>query len=152
MHCRRAGKQSGNDKSNGKSAYQRKDRSDPMEVHARRVIFTNGISEAQLTDEGRQSGGKKGNMNILADLFFHDAAIKKNTEEGRPHIQKIQTVEAMGNDEHITGKNGGVGLSSADVDDQIGKQSANCRIEQGASQSANCKIIGDELARRRQDM
>ena len=51
----------------------------------------------------------------------------------------------MSHDEHIAGEDGGVDLGAADVDDQVGKETAYGGVEQGASQTAHGEVVGDQL-------
>ena len=57
----------------------------------------------------------------------------------------------MRDDEHIACENCSVSLCSADVNDEVGKESADCRIEQRTAEPSYCKIIGDKSAGRRDD-
>ena len=84
-------------------------------------------------------------MNIVTDPLFSGDAVKNYTDEGRPHIEEVQAVEAVCYHEHISGKDGGICLCTAKVDNEIGTQAADRRIEKRASQSAECKIVGNKL-------
>ena len=54
-------------------------------------------------------------MNILRNRLFHNEAVEKYSEERRPHIYEIQSVEAMGNYKHISCEDGCVFLRFANV-------------------------------------
>ena len=90
-------------------------------------------------------------MDVFADRLLHDDAVQDNAEEGGPHIEEIQAVEAMGHDEHVTRQNGGVGLGTAQKDDQIGQKAADGGVQEGASQASQGEVIRHEAAGGGQD-
>ena len=68
-------------------------------------------------------------MEVVAYCLFSYQAINQNSEKRRPHIDKVETVEAVRNDQHISRQGGSIGVHLADVYDEIGKQTANRRVE-----------------------
>ena len=146
VHSGSSGQKCGDDESDSKSAYERENHTDPVNVECRRIVISYCVSEAKLADEGCERGGEKCDMDIFANLLFSDDAVKKNTDERRPHIKEIQAVEAMRHDEHITRKNGGISLCTAKIYDKVGAQATDRRIEKRAAKATESEIIGNELA------
>ena len=151
MHSRRAGQKRGNDESRCYSADKRKDDSNCADLGFRCVEATYGITEEHLADEGREGGREEGDVNVLGDALLHNLAEYEHAEEGRPHIEKVQTVEAMGDDEHISCQDRRVRLCAAEVDHKIGDNSAHGGVKERAAESAEGEVIGDQLAGRGQN-
>ena len=85
-------------------------------------------------------------MYVLADFLFRHYAVKNYADKGRPHIEKIQAVEAVCNHKHIARENGGVWLRSGQEYYKVGAESADRRVEQGAAKSAQGEVICHKLA------
>ena len=148
VHRRRAGQKRGNDKADREAANKGERHADPVDVKGCGVVISYRVSEAQLADKGRKRGGEKGNVNVLTDFLLHYEAIKNYADKRRPHIEKIETVEAMRHHKHVSCEDGSISPCAADVDDKVGAQAADRRIEQRAAEAAEREIIGDELAGR----
>ena len=85
-------------------------------------------------------------MQIVAAGYFLRPAIYENTDKRRPHIDEIQAVEAMGDDQNIRRKGCTVGMRATDGDDERACKTAKCRVKKRAGKATERKIIGDELA------
>ena len=86
-------------------------------------------------------------MNVFADLFLSDDAVKKYADKRRPHIKEVQTVEAVRYNKHISGEDSCVGFCAAEISDKVCAQAADRRIEERAAKATKCEIICNELAR-----
>ena len=150
MHGSRTGQKGQDDKAVGDSAHNGKNQPEPVDLCDRWIKAANRISEQQLADKGSQCRGKKGNVDVFRYLFLHDNTKEQNTDKRRPHIDKVETVEGVCDDQHISRKRCGVRTYPADVYDDAGDQAANTRVEQGAAQSAEGKVVGYQLAGRRE--
>ena len=82
---------------------------------------------------------------MIAEALLRDETVDENAEEGRPHIEKIKTVEAVGNYQHISRQGGCVGFYTAYKNYEVTKQSAYGGVKQGRSKSAQGKIVGYKL-------
>ena len=71
-------------------------------------------------------------MKIVALALLFYGAIDDNADKGRPHVDKIQAVEAMGDNQKICSKGGAVGVCSADDYYQNAGETADRGIEKGA--------------------
>ena len=90
-------------------------------------------------------------MNVIAIACFGQLAINEHADEGRPHIEEVKTVKAVGNNEHITREGGGGRLYAADLNDDIAGKTADGGVEKRAAKTAEGKIVGDELGGGGQD-
>ena len=84
-------------------------------------------------------------MYIFLERLFGYTAIDKHPKEGRPHIEKIKSVEAMRYHQHISCKSDGVCLYAAYKNYKVAEQTANCGVEEGCGKPAQRKIVGYEL-------
>ena len=86
----------------------------------RETVILDSIAEAQLTDKGSKRRREERDMDVLADLLLRHKAVEQDTEEGRPHIEEVKTVEAMRHNEHIAREDGRVRLGTTDINDKVG--------------------------------
>ena len=121
VHSSCAGQKRGDDKTDSKSAHQGERHANPVYVYSVDAEISEGVSETQLAHEGSQRGREKCDMNVLADLSFSDVTVKKYTDQGRPHIEEVQTVEAMCNHKHISREYRSISLCFAEINDKVGK-------------------------------
>ncbi len=135
-----------NDKADGDAANDGDGKTYPIYPCDVGVVVAHGITEKHLADKGRKGGGEKRDVNVFRDLFLHNGAVEQNTDEGRPHIQKIQPVKAVRDDEHIAREGRGIGVYLANVYDGVCKKTANGGVKKRASKPAEREIVGDELA------
>ena len=118
------GEQCGDDKSRECTENDCEDHTGKAELYRSEVELSDGITEEQVADEGGERGREHGDVQIFADGFFCDQAVDQNADEGRPHIQKIEAVKAVRNDENICREGLGIGSRSAEEDHQIAGESA----------------------------
>ena len=115
-HGRRAGEQ-GRDKESRKNAeHEREDDAKDAEA-ADLERASGGIVEQKVADKGRERGGEHGQMQVVPDRDLFDVAIDEHADKGGPHIDEVQAVEAMRDDQQIGRKGGAVGVGAADCDD-----------------------------------
>lgn len=114
-------------------------------------LFTEGITEDEVTDEGTECCGEKGNVNVIAVACFCQLAVNEYADKGRPHIEKVETVKAVSHDEHISREGGGGCLYTADLNDDIAGKTADSGVEKGTAKTAEGEIVGDELGGGSQD-
>ena len=145
------GEKSGDDKSRQRTEYDGKDHTEPAELDRTEIELTDGIAEQKVADERSERGGEHGDMQIFADGSFSDQTVDQNADEGRPHIQKVESVKAMCDDENIRCKGFCVGFRLGDEDHQIAGKSAQTCVEQRACQTAQIKVVRDQFGWRSQD-
>ena len=145
------GKQSGYDKSRQRTEYDRKDHAEPAELDRTEMKLTDGIAEQKVADERRERGREHGDMQIFTDRRFSDQTVNKDTDEGRPHIQKIKSVKAMCDDENICCEGFCVGFCLGDEDHQIAGKTAQTCVEQCACQTTQVKVVSYQFGWRSQD-
>ena len=151
VHRRSTGKKCGDDEACRHTADEREDNSNRADLGFRRIEATYGITEEHLADEGREGGREEGDVNVLGDALLHNLAEYEHAEEGRPHIEKVESVEAMSDDEHISCQDRRVRLCAAEVDHKICNDSAHGGVKERAAESAEGEVIGDQLAGRGQN-
>ena len=78
-------------------------------------------------------------------LDYIVSGVNENTNKGWPHIDEIQSVKAMSDHKQIRRKGDAVGMRLAEQHDKHTGKTAYSRIEQGARETAQSKIIGHEL-------
>ena len=145
------GKQSGDDKASQRTETDCKDYAEPAELDRTEIKLTDSIAEQKVTDERSERGGEHGNMQIFANGRFSDQTVDQNADEGRPHIQKIESVEAMCDDENIRREGFCVGFCLGDEDHQIAGKSAQTCIEQCTCQTTQIKVVRYQFGWRSQD-
>lgn len=141
------GEQSGDDKSRKRAEQDREKHAGQAELDRSEVELSDGIAEQKVADEGRERGRKHGNVQIFADGVLCDQAVDQNADEGRPHIQKIEPVKAVRDDEQVCGEGFCVGSRAAEQDHQIAGKSAECRVKKRACQASQIEIVRDQLGR-----
>ena len=146
VHRRSTGKKCGDDEACRHTADEREDDSNRADLSFRRIEATDGITEEHLADKGREGGREEGDVDVLGDSLLHNLTEYENAEEGWPHIEEVESVEAMSNDEHISCEHGSVRLCAADVDHKICDDSAHGGVKERAAESAEGEVIGDQLA------
>ena len=152
VHGGRAGKKRRDNETNGNAEKERKAYAEDGGLHlACGELLTKGIAEDEVTDEGSERCGKKGNVNVIAVACFGQLAVNEHANEGRPHIEKVETVEAVSHDENISREGGGGCLYTADLNDDIAGKTADSGVEKGAAKTAEGEIVGDELGGGGQD-
>jgi hypothetical protein len=62
----------------------------------------------------------------------HHQTVNENAYKGRPHIDKVQSVKAMGNDKQICREGGAVRTRFAEQHDHYAGQTAHPYVEQSA--------------------
>ena len=88
-----------------------------------------------------------GGLVLLPVIFFTDRAKKKNPDKRRPHIQKVKSVKAMRYDKHVSRKYRSVSSCAAYVYYCVCDKSANGGVKKRAAETAERKIICNELGR-----
>ena len=139
------------DEADGNAADDGDGKTYPINARDVGVVPADRVAEKHLADEGGKGGREKGDVNVFGNLFLHNGAVQQNADEGRPHIEKIKSVKAVRDDEHISRKRRGVGAHPANENDGVCKQAANGGVEQRAAEPAKREIVGNELARRGQN-
>lgn len=142
------GKQSGHDESRQRTENDCEDHAEPAKLDHTQVKLTDGIAEQKVTDERSEGGREHGDMQIFADGGFSDQTVDQNTDEGRPHIQKVKSVKAVCDDENIRREGFRVCLCLGDEDHQIAGESAQTCVEQRARQTTKIKVVRDQFGRR----
>lgn len=84
-------------------------------------------------------------MYVLAKGRLADKAEKQYAKQGRPHIEEIQTVEAVGDHQHVSRKGGGGRFGAADENDEVTCKAADGGVEKGTAETAEGEVIGDQL-------
>ena len=84
-------------------------------------------------------------MQVFAHGMLRDEAIDENADEGRPHIEDVQTVKAVRDDEDIRRKGRGIRLRLADKNDQIASETAKACVEERARKASEIEIVCDKL-------
>ncbi len=69
------------------------------------------VAEQKLADKGAEAGGEHAYMEIFFIVQFFYSQIQEHGQKGRPHIEKIQPVEAVGRYQEVSGQSVGPGLS-----------------------------------------
>jgi hypothetical protein len=72
-------------------------------------------------------------------------AVYQNADKGRPHIDEIKSVKAMGDNKQICRKGGAVGVSFAYCDYKRAGKAADSRIKERACETTEGKIVGYKL-------
>ena len=147
VHCRCAGQKRRNDEAGCCAEYDCENHADDIQFDLTEHERTDGITEKEVADERGKRRGKHRNMKIFSNGMFCDITIDENADKGRPHIEKVQTVKAMRDNEQISGERGGIGFCFADKDEEITGKTAKSRIEKGACQTAKVEIVCDKLGR-----
>lgn len=146
MHGGGAGEKGGDDESRGKTEedgkHDAKHRGLGLSVYE---PFTKRIAEEEVADEGAEGGGEEGDMNPLAEGLLLNEAEEHDTKKRRPHVENIETVKAVGNDENVARKGGRLDRGTAEKHDQVTGKSAEGGVEEGASKPAQGKVVGDKL-------
>ena len=83
---------------------------------------------------------------MLGNSLLHNLTEYEHAEEGRPHIEKVKSIEAMSDHQHISCQDRRVRLCAADVDHKICNDSAHGGIKKRATKTAKGEIIGDKFA------
>ena len=141
------GKQSGDDESRQRTENDCKDHAEPAELDRTEMKLTNGITEQKVADERRERGREHGDVQIFTDGCFADQTVDQNADEGRPHIQKVESVKAMRDDEDIRREGFCVGFRLGDEDHQIAGKSAQTCVEQRACQTSKIKVVRYQFGR-----
>ena len=145
VHCRRAGEQGGNDKSCRKSEKDCQNDTKRGDLRlAKFKVAAERIAEQKVADERAERRGKERNVNVFTERLFRDEAIEQNADKGRPHIDKIESVKAMRDDEHIARKGGGRGFHTAEQNDGVAGKSANGGVKKRTAKTAKTEIVGDK--------
>lgn len=147
LYTRDTGEQSGDDKSRNRAEKDREEHAEQAEPDRSEMELSDGIAEQEVADEGRERGRKHGDVQIFADGMLCDQTVDQNADEGRPHIQKIESVKAVRDDEEICREGFCVGFRSAQKDHQIAGKSAECGVKKRACQTAQIEIVRDQLGR-----
>ena len=84
-------------------------------------------------------------MEIVPAGVTGEHAVDHHADEGRPHIDKIQAVKAVGNHQNIRRKCGAVGTGAAEDHNQCARRAANSRVKKGGGKTAQSKIVGHQL-------
>ena len=84
-------------------------------------------------------------MYALAEGLLLNEAEEHNAKKGRPHIENVETVKAVGNDENVARKGGCLDRGAAEKYDQVTGKSAEGGVEEGATKTAQGKVVGDKL-------
>ena len=145
------GEQCGDNKSRKRTEKDCEDHAGNTKLDRTEIELSDGITEEQVADEGSECGREHGDVQIFADGLFGDQTIDQNAYKGRPHIQKIETVKAVGNDENVCREGLGIGSRSAEEDHQIAGESAQRRVKKGACQASQIEIVRDQLGGGRQN-
>ena len=152
VHGGRAGEKRGHDEADGDAEKER-------EAYAQHggldltcgKLLTEGVAEDNIADEGTQRRGEKRDVDVIAVAGLGQLTVNEDADEGRPHIEKVETLEAMRHDEHITREGGGGRFYVADLNDDVTSETADGGVEKRAAETAEGKIIGDELGGGSQD-
>ena len=127
VHCRRPGKQRRHKKACHNA--EGKGHSDAQHVERPNLPAAEGRVEKQkVADKGRQCRGKHGDVQVIADRSLGQQTVDHHADKGRPHIDEIQAVKAMGDNQKIRRKGGAVGTGTADQNDEGAGKSADARI------------------------
>ena len=86
-------------------------------------------------------------MQIFAQGILCGKAVNDNADKGRPHIDKIKSVKAMGNNKNVRRKGGRRCARATDENKQIASKTAKSCIEQRACKTSYAEIVGNELGR-----
>ena len=141
------GKESGHDKARQRTENDCKDHAEQAELDRTEMKLTDGIAEQKVADERSERGGEHGDMQIFANGCFSDPTVDQNADEGRPHIQKVESVKAMRDDKNIRSEGFCVGLGFGDEDHQIAGKSAQTCVEQRTRQTTQIKVVRYQFGR-----
>ncbi len=102
------------------------------------------VAEQEFADKWSKGCRKHTYMKIAFEIQFVSFQIEKRSKETGQHVQKIQAVKAMGDNEEITGHCVGFGISLQSDHERAAEQAAGSGIEQSTGKTANGKIISDK--------
>ena len=86
-------------------------------------------------------------MKVLTNGVLGDEAIDQNADEGRPHIEEIQAVKAMGDDQNVRCEGGTVCARLTEDQNKRAGKSADPGVEKCRREVSEGKIVGDQLCR-----
>ena len=152
VHGGRAGEKRGHDEADGDAEKERETYAQHGGLNlACGELLAEGVAEDEIADEGTERRGEKRDVDVIAVAGLGQLAVNEDADEGRPHIEKVETIEAMRHDEHIARKGGGGRFHAADLNDDIAGETADGCVKKRAAETAEGEIIGDELGGGGQD-
>ena len=86
---------SGNKKTQYKAESYGQQNTGQSQIHFSQHKMPLSIAEHQFTDKGAKTGGKHTDMEILFIIQFFNLQVQKDSQKWRPHVKKIQSVEAV---------------------------------------------------------
>ena len=84
-------------------------------------------------------------MQVFTAGYLLYLAIHDNADKGWPHVDKIQAIETMCDNQNIRCERRTVGVRSADGDDKRAGKTTNSSVKQRAGKAAQREIVGYKL-------
>ena len=107
------------------------------------------VAEQEFTDEGAETGGEHADMKILLDVQVPHPHVDHGSEEAGPHVQEIQSVEAVGDDQEKAGQGVRVGVPLQPDHEKAHADAAGACVQKGCGQTPETEIVRDKRAGRR---
>ena len=148
VHSGGSGQERGNEKTRAKAEQNRHQNAYNVYVCPRNIdVDAKRIAEQKIADKGRKCRGEHCHVQIFAQGILCGKAVNDNADKGRPHIDKIKSVKAMGNNKNVRRKGGRRCARATDENKQIASKTAKSCIEQRACKTSYAEIVGNELGR-----
>ena len=109
------------------------------------------VSEQKFTDEGAEAGSEHADVQVLLDIQVPHPHIEHGRKKAGPHVQEIEAVEAVGDDQEKAGQGIRVGIALQVEHEKAHADAAGAGVQEGGRQASEMEVVCDQGPRRGHD-